>query len=36
LRDVFGWSRSFAEADLPPEVLALLRRAGVLRAQAGG
>jgi methylase of polypeptide subunit release factors len=32
LRDVFGWSRSFAEADLPPEMLSLLRRAGVLRA----
>jgi len=31
LRDVFGWSRAFAETDLPDEVVALMRRAGVLR-----
>lgn len=31
LSDVFGWSRSFGEGDLPAEVLALMRRAGMLR-----
>lgn len=30
LRDIFGWSRPFAEADLDPEWLVLLRRGGVL------
>ena len=31
LRDVFGWSRAFAPEDLPPELLAIARRAGVLK-----
>lgn len=30
LRDVFGWSRPFAEADLPDDVLVLLRRAAAI------
>ena len=32
LADVFGWSRSFREIDLPADILALMRGAGVLRA----
>ncbi|MFC0252532.1 methyltransferase [Massilia consociata] len=30
LRGIFGWSRPFAEADVAPELLALMREAGVL------
>ena len=30
LRGVFGWSRPFREDTLPPEIVALMRRAGVL------
>jgi SAM-dependent methyltransferase len=36
LADVFGWSRPFRQADLPPDVLALARSAGVLRADGDG
>ena len=32
LADVFGWSRPFREADLPSDIVALMRAAGVLRA----
>ena len=30
LRGIFGWSRPFREADVPPEVLALMREARIL------
>ena len=30
LRDVFGWSRPFSEDLLPPDLLALMREAGIL------
>ncbi|MFN3667854.1 MAG: methyltransferase [Brevundimonas sp.] len=30
LRDLFGWTRRFAAEDLDPELLALIRRAGVV------
>lgn len=30
LRDVFGWSRSFAPQELDPDLLAMVRRAGVV------
>jgi len=32
LADVFGWSRPFREVDLPSDIVALMRAAGVLRA----
>jgi len=35
LRGVFGWSRPFREESLPKEVLALMRRAGVLAEKDG-
>jgi len=35
LRGVFGWSRPFAEDMLPPGILALMRRAGVVRERGG-
>jgi len=35
LRGVFGWSRPFAEDVVPGEILALMRRAGVLRERGG-
>jgi len=35
LRGVFGWSRPFAEDTVPAAILALMRRAGVLRERAG-
>jgi methylase of polypeptide subunit release factors len=36
LRDVFGWSRPFAEADLPSDLLALLHRADAIEQTPGG
>lgn len=36
LCDVFGWSRPFTEPDLPSDVVALMRQAGVLEETAGG
>jgi methylase of polypeptide subunit release factors len=36
LADVFGWSRAFREGDLPPHMVALMRAAGVLRADGDG
>jgi methylase of polypeptide subunit release factors len=36
LADVFGWSRAFREGDLPPTLVALMRAAGVLRADGDG
>jgi methylase of polypeptide subunit release factors len=32
LADVFGWSRPFREAELPPGMMALMRAAGVMQA----
>lgn len=36
LADVFGWSRPFADGELPAPLVALMRAAGVLRADADG
>lgn len=36
LRDVFGWSRPFAERDLPRDLFALLRRADAIDESADG
>jgi SAM-dependent methyltransferase len=36
LRDVFGWNRPFAEDQVDGELLALMRRAGILRPHADG
>lgn len=36
LADVFGWSRRFRDGDLPPHLMALMREAGVLRADGDG
>ena len=36
LRDIFGWSRRFAESDLDPELLALLEAGGALERGADG
>ncbi|HEU4375222.1 MAG TPA: methyltransferase [Telluria sp.] len=36
LADVFGWSRQFRDGDLPAEIVALMRAAGVLRADGDG
>ncbi|GGE75900.1 methyltransferase [Massilia psychrophila] len=33
LTDVFGWSRPFREGDVPSDMVALMRSAGVLRAE---
>ena len=30
LRDIFGWTRPFRDGDLEPEILALMREAGIL------
>ncbi len=30
LRDIFGWSRPFRDGDVEPEILALMREAGIL------
>lgn len=36
LTDVFGWSRTFRDGDLPPQLVALMRAGGVLRADGDG
>ncbi|WP_232628183.1 methyltransferase [Methylobacterium sp. Leaf118] len=36
LRDIFGWSRPFREAIVSPEMLAAMRRAGVVEPVEGG
>jgi methylase of polypeptide subunit release factors len=36
LTDVFGWSRQFQDGDLPEPLVALMRAAGVLRADGDG
>jgi methylase of polypeptide subunit release factors len=36
LRDAFGWSRPFSEDDLPPDIVATMRRAGAIEQTAAG
>jgi methylase of polypeptide subunit release factors len=36
LRDVFGWNRLFEAADLEPDLLDLMRQAGVVESDGGG